>query len=191
MTAFCVSSSAEGLSCTALKCDAYYEFDTAKRSFIRVCLLIAIFSILVFGCLESDDRNCRRLRHCLLVNSSSKYNCTFANNEVLYCEYHITSTFIYFSWIEMKWKDTRGYPYRGYLPTTRPDHSTGNSVPYGVPGGSEAMLCGCKFQFTVYGFFFCAINPAKSVRRCNSNMRLHYSAVRDWQSPTFPQYEII
>ena len=67
MTAFRVSSSAAGLSCTGLKCHAYYEFNTAKRSFIHVCLLIALFSILVFGCLESDDRSCRRLRHCSLV----------------------------------------------------------------------------------------------------------------------------
>ena len=42
------------------------------RSFIHVCLLIALFSILVFGCLESDDRSCRRLRHCSLINSSIK-----------------------------------------------------------------------------------------------------------------------
>ena len=48
MTAFCVSSSPAGLSCTGLKCHAYYEFNTAKRSFIHVCLLIALFSILVF-----------------------------------------------------------------------------------------------------------------------------------------------
>ena len=72
VTAFRVSSSATGLSCTGLKCHAYYEFNTAKRSFIHVCLLIALFSILVFGCLESDDRSCRRLRHCSLVNSSIK-----------------------------------------------------------------------------------------------------------------------
>ena len=49
MTAFCVSSSAAGLSCTGLKCQAYYEFNTAKRSFINVCLLIVLFSILVFS----------------------------------------------------------------------------------------------------------------------------------------------
>ena len=67
-----------------------------KRSFIHVCLLIPLFSILVFGCLESDDCSCRRLQHCSLVNSSIKSNRSFANNEVLY---------------------------------------------------SEAMLCGCKFQF--------------------------------------------
>ena len=72
VTAFRVSSSAAGLSCTSLKCHAYYEFDTAKRSFSHVCLLIALFSTLVFGCLESDDRSCRRLRHCSLVNSSIK-----------------------------------------------------------------------------------------------------------------------
>ena len=73
VTAFRMSSSAVGLSCTGLKCHAYcYEFNTAKRSFIHVCLLIALFSILVFGCLESDDRSCRRLRHCSLVNSSIK-----------------------------------------------------------------------------------------------------------------------
>ena len=63
VTAFRESSSAAGLSCTGLKCHAYYEFNTAKRSFIHVCLLIALFSILVFGCLESDDRSYRRL-HC-------------------------------------------------------------------------------------------------------------------------------
>ena len=67
MTAFRESSSAAGLSCAGLKCHAYYEFNTAKRSFIHpvihVCLSIALFSILVFGCLESDDRSCRRL-HC-------------------------------------------------------------------------------------------------------------------------------
>ena len=40
--------------------------------------------------------------------------------------------------------------------------------------------------------FFCAINPAKSVRRYNSNMHLHYSAVNSWLTiPTFPQSEII
>ena len=73
VTAFRVSSSAVGLSCTGLKYHAScYEFNTAKRSFIHVCLLIALFSILVFGCLESDDRSCRRLRHCSLVNSSIK-----------------------------------------------------------------------------------------------------------------------
>ena len=72
VTAFRVSSSAAGLSCTGLKCHAYYEVNTAKRSFIHVCLLIALFSILVFGCLESVDRSCRRLPHCLLVNSSIK-----------------------------------------------------------------------------------------------------------------------
>ena len=75
VTAFRVSSSqssAAGLSCTSLKCHAYYEFDTAKRSLSHVCLLIALFSTLVFGCLESDDRSCRRLRHCSLVNSSIK-----------------------------------------------------------------------------------------------------------------------
>ena len=58
------------------------------------------------------------------------------------------------------------------------------------------MLCGCKFQFrhvfeptfNAYGFFFCAINPAKSVRRYNSNMHLHYSAVNSWLTiPTLPQ----
>ena len=59
-----------------------YEFNTAKRSFIHVCLLIAFFSVLVFGSLESDDRSCRRLPHCSLVNSSIKYNCRFANNEI-------------------------------------------------------------------------------------------------------------
>ena len=48
VTAFRVSSSAAGVSCTGLKCHAYYEFNTAKRSFIHVCLLIALFSILVF-----------------------------------------------------------------------------------------------------------------------------------------------
>ena len=72
VTAFRVSSSAAGLSCTGLKCHAYYEVNTAKRSFIHVCLLIALFSILVFGCLESVDRSCPRLPHCLLVNSSIK-----------------------------------------------------------------------------------------------------------------------
>ena len=72
VTAFRVSSSAAGFSCTGLKCHEDYGFNTAKRSFIHVCLLIALFSILVFGCLESDDRSCRRLRHCLLVNSSIK-----------------------------------------------------------------------------------------------------------------------
>ena len=58
------------------------------------------------------------------------------------------------------------------------------------------MLCGCKFQFrhvfeptfTAYGVFFCAINPAKSVRRYNSNKHLHYSAVNSWLTiPTLPQ----
>ena len=72
VTTFRVSSSAAALSCTGLKYHAYYEVNTAKRSFIHVCLLIALFSILVFGCLESDDRSCRRLRHCSLVNSSIK-----------------------------------------------------------------------------------------------------------------------
>ena len=39
--------------------------------------------------------------------------------------------------------------------------------------------------------FFCAINPVKSVRRYNSNMHLHYSAVNSWLTiPTFPQSEI-
>ena len=56
VTAFRVSSSAAGL----------------KRSFIHVCLLTALFSVLVFGCLESDDHSSRRLRHCSLVNSSIK-----------------------------------------------------------------------------------------------------------------------
>ena len=67
---------------------------------------------------------------------------------------------------------------------------------------SEAMLCGCKFQFRhdwanvllPMGFFFPAsgINPAKSVRRYNSNMHLHYSAVNSWLTiPTFPQSEIM
>ena len=72
VTTFPVSSSAARLSCTDLKCHAYYEFKTPKRSFIHVCLFIPLFSILVFGCLESDDRSCRRLRHCSLVNSSIK-----------------------------------------------------------------------------------------------------------------------
>ena len=45
MTAFRVSSSAAGLSCTGLKCHAYYEVNTAKRSFIPVCLFIALFSV--------------------------------------------------------------------------------------------------------------------------------------------------
>lgn len=72
VTAFPVSSSAAGLSCTGLKCHEYYECNTAKRSFIHVYLLIPLFSILVFGCLEADDRSCRRLRHCSLVNSSIK-----------------------------------------------------------------------------------------------------------------------
>ena len=58
VTAFRVSSSAAGLSCTGLKCHVYNEFNTAKRSFIHVCLLIALFSMFVFGCLESDDRSC-------------------------------------------------------------------------------------------------------------------------------------
>ena len=58
------------------------------------------------------------------------------------------------------------------------------------------MLCGCKFQFrhvfeptfTAYGVFFCAINPAKSVRRYNSNMHLHYSAINSWLTiPALPQ----
>ena len=41
----------------------------------------------------------------------------------------------------MKGKDIRGYPYRGYPPTTRPDHSTGNSDPH--PGRSFPLfLCG-------------------------------------------------
>ena len=40
--------------------------------------------------------------------------------------------------------------------------------------------------------FFCAINPAKSVRRYNSNMHLHYSAVNSWlTNATFSQSEII
>ena len=61
---------------------------------------------------------------------------------------------------------------------------------------SEVVLCGCKFQFrhvfeptfTAYGVFFCAINSAKSVRRYNSNMHLHYSAVNSWLTiPTLPQ----
>ena len=50
------------------------------------------------------------------------------------------------------------------------------------------------FWANVYSlcFFFCAINPAKSVRRYNSNMQLHYSAVNSWLTiPTFPQVEII
>ena len=54
------------------QCHEDYGFNTAKRSFTHVCLLIALFSILVFDYLESDDRSCRRLRHCLLVNSSIK-----------------------------------------------------------------------------------------------------------------------
>ena len=58
VTAFPVSSSAAGLSCTGLKCHEYYEFNTAKRSFIHVCLLIPLFSILVFGCLESAASDC-------------------------------------------------------------------------------------------------------------------------------------
>ena len=58
-----------GLVVPASKCHEDYGFNTAKRSFIHVFLLIALFSILVFGCLETDDRSCRRLRHCLLVNS--------------------------------------------------------------------------------------------------------------------------
>ena len=37
----------------------------------------------------------------------------------------------------MKGKDTRGYPYQGYLPTARPDHNTANSVPY-----SFRVVCG-------------------------------------------------
>ena len=57
VTAFRVSSSAAGLSCTSLKCHAYYEFNTAKRSFVHDCLLITLFSILVSGCLESDVRS--------------------------------------------------------------------------------------------------------------------------------------
>ena len=72
VTAFRVSSSAAGFSCTGLKRHEDYGFNTAKRNFIHVCLLIALFSILGFGCLESDDRSCGRLRHCLLVNSSIK-----------------------------------------------------------------------------------------------------------------------
>ena len=56
LTAFRVSSSAAGL----------------KRSFIHVCLLTALFSVLVFGCLESDDQSSRRLRHCSFVNSFIK-----------------------------------------------------------------------------------------------------------------------
>ena len=72
VTSFLVSRRAVGLSYTGLKCHAYYEFNTAKRSFIHVCLLIALFSILVFDCLESDDRSCRRLRYCSLVDSSIK-----------------------------------------------------------------------------------------------------------------------
>ena len=32
----------------------------------------------------------------------------------------------------MKGKDTRGYPYRGYPPTTRPGHNAGNSVSWVV-----------------------------------------------------------
>ena len=70
LTAFLVSSSAAALSCTGLKCHACFEFNTAKRSFTHVCL-IALFSVLVFVFLESDDRSCRRLRHCSLVNSST------------------------------------------------------------------------------------------------------------------------
>ena len=57
MTAFRVSSSAAGFSCTGLKCHEDYGFNTAKRSFIHVCLLIALFSILVFDYLESDDHS--------------------------------------------------------------------------------------------------------------------------------------
>ena len=78
----------DSLSCVkqrcgrGLKCHAYYEFKTANRSFIHVCLLIGLFSIFVFGCLESDDRSCQRLRHCSLVNSSLK----LCKHETLYSE---------------------------------------------------------------------------------------------------------
>ena len=47
-----------------------HRTNVMHTSFIHVCLLIALFSILVFVCLESDDSSCRRLRHCSLVNSS-------------------------------------------------------------------------------------------------------------------------
>ena len=59
VTAFRVSSSAAGLVEQA----SNVMQNTAKRSFKHVCLLIALFSILVFVCLEADDRSCRRLRH--------------------------------------------------------------------------------------------------------------------------------
>ena len=62
-----------GLVVPASKCHEDYGFNTAKRIFIHVCLLIALFSILVFGCLETDDRSCRRLRHCLLVNMCKQF----------------------------------------------------------------------------------------------------------------------
>ena len=52
VTAFGVSSSAAGLSCTGLKYHPYFEFNTAKHSVIHVSLLIPFFSILVFGCLD-------------------------------------------------------------------------------------------------------------------------------------------
>ena len=56
-----------------------------------------------------------------------------------------------------------------------------------------------KFSFVMFWanayclwVFFCAINPAKSVRRYHSKMHLHYSAVNSWlTNPTFPQSEII
>ena len=49
-----IVSSSAAWSCTGLKCHAYYKFNTERRSFIHVCLLIALFSILVFTSLESD-----------------------------------------------------------------------------------------------------------------------------------------
>ena len=48
------------------------QASNAMHHNIHVCLLIPLFSILVVGCLESDDRSCWRLRHSSLVNSSIK-----------------------------------------------------------------------------------------------------------------------
>ena len=117
-----------------------------KRSFIHVCLLITLFSILVFGCLESDDRSCLRLRYCSLVNNS-----VLNKIEALQAMKRCTA----------KWC-------------------------YVVVNFSVVMFL--SQPFTAYGVFFCAINPTKSVRRYNSNMHLHYSAVNSWLTiPTLPQ----
>ena len=44
----------------------------------------------------------------------------------MFCRYHIIFLFIS---IEVKGKDTRGYPYRGYPPTTRSDHTPETPCP--------------------------------------------------------------